>query len=68
MVAEFLADALDLEIFWRMVAAALAHPWELLGDVAPGLAELLARVVVALDGALVHVAWLLGFLGLGGAS
>lgn len=63
-----LDDALDLTTFWRMVATALAHPWELLGDVAPGLAQALAHAVVAVDRALVHVAWLLGFLGFGGAA
>ena len=52
------SDAIDLATLLAMIATALAHPWELLEDVAPGLADRLARLVVWLDSRLVHAAWL----------
>lgn len=53
-----LDDALDMTTFWRMVAAALAWPWDLLEDLAPRLADLLAHAWVWLDSRLEHAAWL----------
>lgn len=58
MVAELLADAIDLEILWRMVAVALAYPWDLLWDVWPWLGDQLALAWVWLDSRCTHVAWL----------
>jgi hypothetical protein len=61
------SDALDLATLLAMVLTALAHPWELLDDVAPWLAERLARVCVWVDSRLVHAAWLQSFR-VGGAA
>lgn len=55
------SDAIDLATLVAMLATALAHPWELLEDVAPGLAERLARLVVWVDSKIVHVDWLASF-------
>lgn len=52
------SDAIDLATLLAMVATALAHPWDLLEDVAPRLAEWLARVVVWVDSKVVHIDWL----------
>lgn len=55
------SDAIDLATLVAMIATALAHPWELLEDVAPGLADRLVRLVVWVDSRLVHAAWLQSF-------
>ena len=55
------SDAIDLATLLAMIATALAHPWELLDDVAPWLADRLARLVVWVDGKLVHAHWLASF-------
>jgi len=55
------SDAIDLATFLAMIATALAHPWELLDDVAPWLADRLARLVVWVDSKAVHVDWLTSF-------
>lgn len=55
------SDAIDLATLVAMLLTALAHPWELLEDVAPGLAERLALAWVWLDSRLVHAAWLQSF-------
>ena len=52
------SDAIDLATLLAMIATAAAHPWDLLDDVAPWLAERLARLVVWVDSRLVHAAWL----------
>ena len=52
------SDAIDLATLVAMLATALAHPWELLEDAAPWLADRLARLVVWVDSRLVHAAWL----------
>ena len=52
------SDAIDLATLVAMVLTALAHPWDLLDDVAPRLADRLARLVVWVDSRLVHAAWL----------
>lgn len=51
-------DVLSFATSVAMLLTALAHPWELLEDVAPGLADRLARIVVWVDSRLVHAAWL----------
>lgn len=61
------SDAIDLATLLAMVLAALAHPWDLLDDVAPWLAERLAQAWVWVDGRLVHAAWLASF-SVGGAA
>jgi hypothetical protein len=52
------SDALDLATLLAMVLTALAHPWELIGDAAPRLAEALAHAWVWVDAKWTHVAWL----------
>jgi len=52
------SDAIDLATLVAMLLTALAHPWNLLDDVAPWLADRLARLVVWVDSRLVHAAWL----------
>lgn len=55
------SDAIDLATLLAMLATALAHPWELLDDVAPWLAERLARACVWVDSKVVHIDWLASF-------
>jgi len=55
------SDAIDIATLVAMVLTALAHPWDLLDDVAPWLADRLARLVVWVDGKMVHVDWLTSF-------
>lgn len=55
------SDAIDLATLLAMVLTALAHPWDLLDDVAPRLADRLARLVVWVDGKIVHAHWLASF-------
>ena len=52
------SDAIDLATLVAMLLTALAHPWDLLDDVAPRLADRLARIVVWVDSKVVHAAWL----------
>ena len=52
------SDAIDLATLVAMLLTALAHPWDLLDDVAPRLADRLARLVVWVDSKVVHAAWL----------
>ena len=54
-------DVLSFATSVAMLLTALAHPWELLEDVAPGLADRLARLVVWVDSKIVHVDWLASF-------
>lgn len=55
------SDAIDLATLMAMLATALAHPWDLLDDVAPWLADRLARACVWVDSRIVHAAWLQSF-------
>lgn len=55
------SDALDLATLVAMLLTALAHPWEFLDDVAPRLADRLARLVVWVDSKVVHAHWLASF-------
>jgi hypothetical protein len=55
------SDAIDLATLVAMVLTALAHPWDLLDDVAPRLADRLARIVVWVDSKVVHLDWLASF-------
>ena len=55
------SDAIDIATLVAMLLTALAHPWDLLDDVAPRLADRLARLVVWVDGKLVHIDWLASF-------
>ena len=52
------SDAIDIATLVAMLLTALAHPWDLLDDVAPRLADRLARLVVWVNSRLVHAAWL----------
>ncbi len=61
------SDAIDLATLLAMVATALAHPWDLLEDVAPRLATALAHAWVWVDAKWVHAAWLASF-SVGGAA
>ena len=55
------SDAIDIATLVAMLLTALAHPWDLLDDVAPRLADRLARLVVWVDSKVVHVDWLASF-------
>ena len=55
------SDAFSIATAVAMLLTELAHPWDLLDDVAPRLADRLARLVVWVDGKLVHIDWLASF-------
>lgn len=54
-------DAFSIATAVAMLLTALAHPWNLLDDVAPWLADRLARIVVWVDSKVVHIDWLASF-------
>ena len=54
-------DVLSFATAVAMVLTALAHPWELLDDVTPWLADRLARAWVWVDSRIVHAHWLASF-------